>query len=136
MPKKTSRSHLAVIATAGVLAVACTKKEPEPAKPPEPVVFKAQAPIAVSFTLQKAEGQTGRTSPIGSNYRPQVRFGDGAEEPTCAVQLPASTPSLDPGQTSPASLVCDAEVRVAQGKREFTVIEGGKNVGQGVVQLP
>ena len=134
--KNTSRFFTAAAIATAALGSACTKKQPEAVKPPEPVVFKAQAPISVTFTLQKAEGQTGRTSPISNNYRPQVRFPSEATELTCKVELPASTPSLEPGQTSAASLTCDADVRVESSKREFTVTEGGKQVGLGVVQLP
>ncbi len=129
-----------LIGTAAIIAVsltaACSKKEPQTAKQPEPVLFQAQAPIPVTFTLQKEEGQTGRSSPIGNNYRPQVRFPFGSNEATCSVQLPASTPSLEPGQSSTASLVCDADVRVERNKPEFIVAEGGKQVAHGLVQLP
>lgn len=121
---------------AAVLASACSKTEPQPVKQPEPVLFKAQAPIPVTFTLQKAEGQTGRSSPIGNNYRPQVRFPYGPTETTCSVQLPASTPSLEPGQSSTASLVCDADVQIERNKPDLVFTEGGKQVAQGLVQLP
>lgn len=128
---------IAITLVIGVMGSGCTKKEPPaPVGLPEPVIFKAQVPIPVTFTLQKEEGQSGRSSPISSNYRPQVRFAAGSLETTCAVQLPASTPSLEPGQTTSASLACDADLRVEQNRREFVAVEGGKQVGQGVVQLP
>jgi translation elongation factor EF-Tu-like GTPase len=128
---------IAIALVITVMGAACTKKEsPAPVKQPQPVAFKAQAPIPVTLTLQKEEGSTGRSSPITSNYRPQVRFADGSSEATCAVQLPASAPSLAPGQTIDASLACDADVRVEQNKREFVALEGGKQVGRGTVQLP
>ena len=139
MQKKHNQRLQLIIASALVIVVigsACTKKEPpQPAKS-EPVAFKAEVPIPVTFTLQKEEGQTGRASPITGNYRPQVRFAVSSSETTCAVQLPALSPSLEPGQTTNASLACDAEVRVEQNKREFVAFEGGKQVGQGAVQLP
>lgn len=132
-----TRSIALCIALAGavVLAAACSKKQPD-AGEARPLVFKPQESIAVSLTLQKAEGQSGRTSPISNNYRPQVRFAPAPEELSCKVELPAATPSLEPGQTSPAALSCDAEARVEPAKREFVVLEGGKQVGHGVVQLP
>ena len=92
--------------------------------------------MAVSLTLLKADAQRGRSSPIGNNYRPQVRFPRGAVETTCAVTLPASSQSLGPGQTTEASLTCDAPVEVARSKPEFGMFEGGKQVGQGSVRLP
>ncbi len=128
--------HVALIlALAGVLP-ACSRKPTDAAKGAEPVLFKAQSPIAVTLTLLKAEGQIGRSSAIGSNYRPQVRFPLGAVESTCAVQLPQATPSLEPGQSASASLLCESEVRVQPGQAEFTLFEGGKQVGQGAVRLP
>lgn len=137
MAQKNTKLLLITTAIAAcVLATACTKKQPESGNRSEPVVFKAQAPVPVKLTLQKAEGQTGRTGPISSNYRPQVRFPSKTEELTCKVELPASTPALEPGQTSDASFTCESEVRVEPGKGEFTVFEGGKQVGSGVVQLP
>ena len=123
-------------AAIAVLVSACSKTEPQVSKQAEPVLFKAQAPVPVAFTLQKEEGPTGRSSPIANNYRPQVRFPLGPTEATCSVELPASAPSLEPGQSSSASLVCDADVRVERNKPEFVATEGGKRIAQGVVQLP
>ena len=105
-------------------------------KPPESVTFKANSPIPVGLTLLKAEGQVGRSSAISNNYRPQVRFPRGTTETTCAVALPASSPALEPGQSTDASLACDSQVEVEPSKRQFTVFEGGKQVGQGTVRLP
>lgn len=127
---------LATVVAFSALSSACSRKPAEPHAKAEPVVFQAQSVIPVSLSLLKAEGQTGRSSPISSNYRPQVRFPLGALETGCSVQLPAATPSLEPGQSSSASLSCDAEVRVERAKPEFTVVEGGKLVGNGTVQLP
>ena len=105
-------------------------------KPSEAVIFKANSPISVSLSLLKAEGQVGRGGPISNNYRPQVRFPRGALETTCSVALPAGSLTLDPGQTADASLSCDSQVAVEPSKREFSVFEGGKQVGQGSVRLP
>jgi translation elongation factor EF-Tu-like GTPase len=113
-----------------VSASGCSKK------PPESVIFKANSPIPVGFTLLKAEGQMGRSGAISNNYRPQVRFPRGTIETTCAVALPASSPALEPGQSTDASLACDSQVEVEPSKREFTVFEGGRQVGQGTVRLP
>lgn len=127
---------LATAIAFSALSSACSKKPAEPQAKAEPVVFNAQAVIPVSLTLLKAEGQSGRSSPISSNYRPQVRFPLGSLEASCTVQLPAATPSLEPGQSSSAALTCDTEVRVERAKPEFTVVEGGKLVANGSVQLP
>ena len=135
---RTSNSRImaATALVVGLLGSACSKKEPQSAAQTEPVLFKAHASVPVIIALQKAEGPTGRTSPIGNNYRPQVRFPLGPTETTCSVQLPASAPSLEPGQSSSASLLCDADVQVELNQPEFVVTEGGKPVAQGVVQLP
>ncbi|GAA4417309.1 hypothetical protein [Acidovorax lacteus] len=127
---------MAAVVAVSALSSGCSKKPAEPQATAEPVAFKAQAVIPVNLTLLKADGQSGRVSPITSNYRPQVRFPLGSLEATCTVQLPAAAPSLEPGQSSSASLTCDTEVRVERAKPEFTVVEGGKLVGTGSVQLP
>jgi translation elongation factor EF-Tu-like GTPase len=124
----------AIILALAALISACSKKPAE--APPGPTVFSAQANIPVSLTLLKADGQSGRSSPIFSNYRPQVRFPLGSIEASCTVRLPAASPSLEPGQSSSASLTCDTEVRVERNKPEFSVFEGGKQVASGSVQLP
>lgn len=135
-PMPSDLRSLATVAAAVVALVAfasgCGKK------PPESVIFtfKANSPIPVGFTLLKAEGQIGRSGAISNNYRPQVRFPRGTIETTCAVALPASSPALEPGQSADASLACDSQVEVEPSKREFTVFEGGKQVGQGTVRLP
>lgn len=120
----------ATVVAVVVFASGCGKK------PPEPVTFKANSPIPVGLTLLKAEGQMGRNSAISNNYRPQVKFPRGTTETTCAVALPASSPALEPGQSTDASLTCDSQVEVDPSKREFTMFEGGKQVGQGTVRLP
>jgi translation elongation factor EF-Tu-like GTPase len=128
--------HRPLAIALALLAAACSKSEPPAAKPAEPVRFQAQAPIPVTVTLLKAEGQTGRSSPIENNYRPQVKFPLGPTEAMCAVQLPASAPSLAPGESSSATLVCDADVRVERTQPEFVATEGGKQVATGRVQWP
>ena len=97
----TAVAVAAAVAAFVVSAGGCGKKAPEA------VIFKANSPIPVGFTLLKAEGQKGRSGAIGNNYRPQVRFPRGTIETTCAVALPASSPALEPGQTADASLACD-----------------------------
>jgi len=131
MSSDLRRLTVAAVIPFVVAASGCGKKPPETA-----VTFKANSPIPVGFTLLKAEAQTGRSGAIGNNYRPQVKFPRGSVETTCAVALPASSPQLEPGQTTDASLACDAQVEVDRSKREFSVFEGGKQVGQGTVRLP
>ena len=135
---RTKRTLLSVAAVFAISALgsACSKKPAEAQAQTEPFVFKAQAVIPASLTPLKSEAESGRTSPISSNYRPQVRFPLGSLDASCTVQLPTATPSLEPGQSSSASLACDTEVRVERAKPEFTVVEGGKLVGNGSVQLP
>ena len=133
---KPTRHALGAVFAVLPLLFACSKQSVETKPNAEPVSFKAQAAIPVTLTLLKAEGQTGRSSPISSDYRPQVRFPLGPLEASCTVLLPAAQPSLEPGQTSSATLTCDADVRVAPAQPEFTMVEGGKPVGNGSVRLP
>lgn len=134
MLKKNNRiDRIIAIAIFAALASGCTKKAADESKQTEPTTFKAQASMPVTFTLLK---DGARTSSIGNNYRPQFRFPLAASEITCAVELPAASPALEPGQTATASLLCGEEVRIERGKQEFTAFEGGKPVGSGLVQLP
>lgn len=50
--------------------------------------------------------------------------------------LRAAMPSIEPSQSASMSMVCDTDVRVRAGETGFTVLEGGRQVGQGQVQLP
>lgn len=136
----------ATLFAAALVLSACSKKPEEQATAATtaaaatavadaPVVFAAQAPIAVTLNLLQADGKSGRQSPIHNNYRPQVRFPLAAEEPTCTVQLPAESPSLEPGQSSAATLSCDAEIKVERSQPSFAMFEGGKQVGLGTVTL-
>lgn len=121
-----------------ILAIcsACTKNDTTANDQPKTTTFSVAMQIPVTLTLLKAEGEIGRTSPIGNNYRPQVRFPLDQTETTCTVQLPASTPELAPNQSSNASLICDTEIRVDSESIKFSVFEGGKQVGEGTVVLP
>jgi translation elongation factor EF-Tu-like GTPase len=134
MLKKNNRvGRVIAIATFAAVVSGCTKQAADESKQTEPITFKAQASIPVLLTLLK---DGARTSPIGNHYRPQFRFPLAASELTCAVELPAASPALEPGQTANASLSCGEEVRIERGKQQFTVFEGGKPVGSGLVQLP
>ncbi len=141
MPKTSfTLAKLAPFFAAALVLSACSKKPEEQAPAATaaadaPVVFAAQAPIAVTLNLLQADGKSGRQSPIHNNYRPQVRFPLAAEEPTCTVQLPAESPSLEPGQSSAATLSCDAEIKVERSQPSFAMFEGGKQVGLGTVTL-
>lgn len=149
MPKTSfTLAQLAPLFAAALVLSACSKKPEEQATAATttaaatavavadaPVVFAAQAPIAVTLNLLQADGKSGRQSPIHNNYRPQVRFPLAAEEPTCTVQLPAESPSLEPGQSSAATLSCDAEIKVERSQPSFAMFEGGKQVGLGTVTL-
>lgn len=100
-----------------------------------PKVFAAGTAIPASLTLLAADGDVGRRGAISSDYRPQVRFANGPAEPTCRIELPAASPTLEPGQTATASLKCDAEVCVDPSKPELVLLEGGRQVGKGSVAI-
>ena len=127
-------SHALTALSLGMLVTGCSR-QPDEAALPRPVVFSAQAPITVSLTLLKADGEVGRSSAISNNYRPQLRFAPAGAEVGCVVQLPKNFPSLEPGQTTNATLVCDEVVSVQPGQADFTMLEGGRQVGKGAVQL-
>jgi translation elongation factor EF-Tu-like GTPase len=98
------------------------------------VTFEQYMPIPITLTLTRTQ-DGGRTGPIADNYRPQVRFAQNIEA-TCAVTLGNSAVALEPGDTSEASLSCDTEVHVDSTSNTFTMLEGGKPIGAGILQIP
>ena len=57
------------------------------------------------------------------------------EGPARIPRFKSGVPSLEPGQASNATLVCDEAVSVQPGQGEFAMLEGGRQVGKGAVQL-
>ena len=85
--------------------------------------FEAQV-----YILKKEEG--GRHTPIMPGYRPQ--FYVRTTDVTGAIQLPAGTEMLMPGDNSTINVTLIAPVAIEDGT-EFSIREGGRTVGAGKV---
>jgi len=80
------------------------------------------------YILNQDEG--GRHTPFHSNYKPQFFFR--TADVTGTVSLPEGTPVAMPGEDIVASCELIANVPMHEGLR-FSVREGGRTVGKGVV---
>jgi elongation factor Tu len=80
------------------------------------------------YVLSKEEG--GRHTPFFNNYRPQFYFR--TTDVTGAVELPAGTEMVMPGDNIKMVVTLIAPIAMEQGLR-FAIREGGKTVGAGVV---
>ena len=80
------------------------------------------------YVLTKEEG--GRHTPFVSNYRPQIYFR--TTDVTAIVTLPTGTDVVMPGDNLNVHIESVATVPIEEGLR-FTVREGGRTVGTGVV---
>ena len=85
--------------------------------------FKGQV-----YVLSKEEG--GRHTPFFTNYRPQFYFR--TTDVTCVVELPEGTEMVMPGDDTEMTVELIAPIAVEEGTR-FTIREGGRTVGAGVV---
>lgn len=80
------------------------------------------------YVLSKEEG--GRHTPFFSNYRPQFYFR--TTDVTGVVHLPEGTEMVMPGDNTNMSVELIAPIAIDEGTR-FTIREGGRTVGAGVV---
>ena len=85
--------------------------------------FKGQV-----YVLSKEEG--GRHTPFFSNYRPQFYFR--TTDVTGVVELPEGTEMVMPGDDTEMDVELISPIAVEEGTR-FTIREGGRTVGAGVV---
>ena len=85
--------------------------------------FKAQV-----YILTKEEG--GRHTPFFQGYRPQFYFR--TTDVTGAIELPAGTEMVMPGDNVSVSVALIAPIAMEEGLR-FAIREGGRTVGAGVV---
>ena len=81
------------------------------------------------YVLSKEEG--GRHTPFFNNYRPQFYFR--TTDVTGAVELPAGTEMVMPGDNVKIKVALIAPIAMEQGLR-FAIREGGRTVGAGVVE--
>ena len=72
----------------------------------------------------------GRHTPFFNNYRPQFYFR--TTDVTGAVELPAGTEMVMPGDNVKIKVALIAPIAMEQGLR-FAIREGGRTVGAGVV---
>ncbi|MCK0090883.1 hypothetical protein MWU77_08820 [Rhodococcus sp. F64268] len=119
------------VAAASLLFVAGCLAEDEVAV--GPVTFPAGEEILVDLSM-KPSNVGGRSSPFFSGYRPQVSFAS-ADAITCTIKGPAHGEPFAPGTRSTVPIVCTAEVTVDSEDVEVGVLEGGREVGSGTVQL-
>ncbi|WP_052667430.1 hypothetical protein [Nitriliruptor alkaliphilus] len=97
----------------------------------EPRTFAAGEEIAVQVSWL-ASDDGGRRTGVFGGYRGTLTFP--AHDPmTCTVGAPAEGGSMDPGTTHEVALTCPEDVTVAPGEETFTVEEGGRLVGDGLV---
>jgi elongation factor Tu len=80
------------------------------------------------YVLSKEEG--GRHTPFFNNYRPQFYFR--TTDVTGAVELPAGTEMVMPGDNVKMTVVLICPIAMEEGVR-FAIREGGRTVGAGVV---
>jgi len=80
------------------------------------------------YVLSKEEG--GRHTPFFSNYRPQFFFR--TTDVTGVIDLPEGTEMVMPGDNTNMSVELIAPIAVSEGTK-FTIREGGRTVGAGVV---
>jgi elongation factor Tu len=80
------------------------------------------------YILSKEEG--GRHTPFFANYRPQFYFR--TTDVTGVVELPEGTEMVMPGDNVSISVELIAPIAIDPGTK-FTIREGGRTVGAGVV---
>jgi elongation factor Tu len=80
------------------------------------------------YVLSKEEG--GRHTPFFSNYRPQFFFR--TTDVTGVIELPEGTEMVMPGDNTEMTVSLIAPIAVEDGTK-FTIREGGRTVGAGVV---
>ena len=85
--------------------------------------FKAEV-----YVLSKEEG--GRHTPFFSNYRPQFYFR--TTDVTGVIELPAGTEMVMPGDNITMTVELIAPIAIENGTK-FSIREGGRTVGSGVV---
>lgn len=122
------RGCWAVVAATALAVAGCGKA---PAAADDVVVLPAEAQFRADLTLwPDTPERPGRSAPVYSHYRPQLRFA-GAPDRTCTLMIPKPATALAPGQAMDVLFGCDGELRLHRDQPAFEVIEGGKKVGQG-----
>lgn len=93
--------------------------------------FPADAPLRATVTLLPKQGEVGRETAIFTGYAPQLAFRPGTAEVTCRFDL--GDTGLEPGATRTVGIDCFEALKVREDALAFTVLQGGRKVGTGVL---
>ena len=121
------------------LSTACSERAAAPAASVPTVVpatpprteFAAKTRIPVRLQL-KPTAQGGRIAPIAGGYRPTVVFAASGTSTVCGVAR-GDVAQVGPGETHEVALRCQDAVRVPTDARGFSLLEEGREIGNGVV---
>lgn len=94
--------------------------------------YAASEQITVELTLYSTD-DGGRSTPFFSGYRPTVEFDHLGQSVACSVQLPAELDQFTPGETHLVGLECNEGVTVHVDEPGLTLVESGKENGEGEV---
>jgi translation elongation factor EF-Tu-like GTPase len=105
------------------------------------VSMAKNAEMSAQVTLFARSGNTGRSTGFNHNYRPQLNFSTVIEgvscqgsEVTCEIHIPKPKETVEPGETTTVGVKCDNTFNTFSGKASFTLLEGGRVVGTGVLK--
>lgn len=96
--------------------------------------FSKDQAIPASVTLLPFDGKVGRSKPFFSGYRPQLRFAAGKRDVLCAVSIVPPKEKVEPGDTADVTLRCREDFKVLDKDLAFVVIEGGRQVAEGLLK--
>lgn len=103
---------------------------------PQSITLAAATEFAATVSLLKLDGNEGHSTPFFNGYRPGLCFAGAAADVTCSVSIHGPQDSVSPGESAQVQLRCLDKVVVMKDKPEFVVIEGGRKVGFGTIELP
>ncbi|MDE3009369.1 MAG: hypothetical protein KGI67_00625 [Pseudomonadota bacterium] len=89
--------------------------------------------LSVRLTIDSFDGQNGRRMPVFDGYRPHIVFYPPDGDVNCAVRLASAEAQIEPGSTAEVTLSCASDIRIYADSGRFTVYEGGRVIGHGVV---
>lgn len=89
--------------------------------------------LSARLTIDNFDGQNGRRMPVFDGYRPHIVFYPPDGDVHCAVRLESAEAQIEPGSTAEVTLSCASDIRIYADSGRFTVYEGGKVIGHGVV---
>lgn len=81
-------------------------------------------------------GDIGRATGMFHNYRPEFRPGGKHPGITCQLVLSPKDHIIEPGSTEGATLICDESVTLMGKEQKYTILEGGRLVGEATFVWP